>query len=400
MKPYLYIFNHTDVKVWGLTPDERLKRILGDRVTVADSLGSIPPDATVIVVNGEYLIDDRLVKYLADTPGIIVLSPENGVPFCAHVKAVNAQDAVTFLKEADTSTKPPEGVKLKTVDELPVSFNRRLRKHEPPFVFRAESGREAELEDRLFNWSYKGVTDLVTKWLWPRPAQKVVKLCVNLGLRPNHVTLIGFMLVLLACWFFYRGEFWQGLACGWLMTFLDTVDGKLARVTVTSSKFGHYFDHLIDLIHPPFWYLLWGMGLEATGRYGIDTPLSTLMWWLFAAYIAGRLVEGTFKWTLGTFGIFCWKPVDSFFRLITARRNPCMIILTVSLLFGRPDLGLLAVVWWTVLTTGFLLARLVWGLYRKFVKGEKLVSWFSAIDESKRDSSVAIRWFTRKPEKV
>ena len=47
------------------------------------------------------------------------------------------------------------------------------------------------------------------------------------------------------------------------MTFLDTVDGKLARVTVNSSYFGHLFDHAIDLISPPFWYLIWGLGLES-----------------------------------------------------------------------------------------------------------------------------------------
>ncbi len=54
------------------------------------------------------------------------------------------------------------------------------------------------------------------------------------------------------------------------MTFLDTVDGKLAHVTLTSSRFGHIFDHSLDLLHPPFCYLAWGLGLErlALLRYG------------------------------------------------------------------------------------------------------------------------------------
>ena len=37
--------------------------------------------------------------------------------------------------------------------------------------------------------------------------------------------------------------------------------------------------------------------------------------------------------------IHVWRPVDSQFRLITARRNPNMVILVASLLFGRPDSG-------------------------------------------------------------
>ena len=50
---------------------------------------------------------------------------------------------------------------------------------------------------------------------------------------------------------------------GWLMTFLDTVDGKLARVTVTSSRIGDVLDHGLDIIHPPLWYIAWGVGLPA-----------------------------------------------------------------------------------------------------------------------------------------
>ena len=86
--------------------------------------------------------------------------------------------------------------------------------------------------------------------------------------------------------------------------------------------------------------------------------MSHVLWAIFIAYIVGRLVEGVFKRALGVFGIFCWRPLDSYFRLITARRNPNMIFMTLSVPVGRPDLGLLAVALWTVLTTLFLLIRL------------------------------------------
>ena len=45
--------------------------------------------------------------------------------------------------------------------------------------------------------------------------------------------------------------------------------------------------------------------------------------------------------------IHVWRPIDSQFRLITARRNPNMVILVAALLFGRPDVGLELVAWWT-----------------------------------------------------
>jgi phosphatidylglycerophosphate synthase len=249
------------------------------------------------------------------------------------------------------------------------------------------------LERRLFDASYKGVTDLVTKWVWPHPARWAVGQCVRLGLRPNHVTVIGLLLVIIAGFFFVRGWYGWGLLAGWLMTFLDTVDGKLARVTVTSSRFGHYFDHIIDLVHPPIWYILWGVGLGASQLDVIGMSLAAVYWLIVAGYVAGRLVEGVFLAWLGKFGLFCWRPVDSYFRLITARRNPCMIFLTVAALLGRPDAGLAAVTVWTVLTTAFLCMRLVLGLYRQRVDGS-IRSWLKDVNQPEHKGSLAARIFT------
>jgi hypothetical protein len=47
--------------------------------------------------------------------------------------------------------------------------------------------------------------------------------------------------------------------------------------------------------------------------------------------------------------IHIWRPIDTRFREITARRNPNLIILTLSVIFGRPDLGLIAVAVWIVI---------------------------------------------------
>jgi phosphatidylglycerophosphate synthase len=130
------------------------------------------------------------------------------------------------------------------------------------------------------------------------------------------------------------------------MSFLDTVDGKLARVTQTSSRFGNYFDHLIDMLHPPLWWIAWWWGAGAA----LDPQPG---WWnaagiaVFAGYIALRLLEWSF---IATFGvrIHTWRRWDSRFRLISSRRNPNLILLSAATLCGRPDLGLAAVALWTV----------------------------------------------------
>jgi phosphatidylglycerophosphate synthase len=160
--------------------------------------------------------------------------------------------------------------------------------------------------------------------------------------------MIGAAMVFLAFWFFLQGQFALGLIAAWLMTFLDTVDGKLARTTLTSSKWGDIFDHGLDLVHPPFWYVAWGLGLGHTA-YALD---NRTFWIVIAAilggYILQRVMEGiAIKW-LGL-EIHIWRKIDTFFRQITARRNPNLVILTAFALLGRPDWGLIAVAWWTVI---------------------------------------------------
>ncbi|MGD9823098.1 CDP-alcohol phosphatidyltransferase family protein [Desulfobacter sp.] len=399
---FIYFSHKCPVKIWGLTSEERIEKVLKgtDIQRITENLDSLHDNDSVLILRGDYLFDDRLIKYLATTPNI-VLHLENGPQksvVAANIPASLALQALAVIeKKADIGTLP--GVQVQTPATISIAFQEKLRKFELPFVLPITAAGKQDLESRLFDWSYKGITDLVTKWAWPCPAKWVVRCCVHLHIKPNHVTLIGLLLVISAGICFARGQYGWGLLAGWLMTFLDTVDGKLARVTVTSSKFGHYFDHLIDIIHPPIWYILWGLGLGSDQISGMNISLTTLFYSMMIGYIIGRLIEGSFNWFLGgSFGIFCWQPIDAYFRLITARRNPNMIFLTISFLAGRPDLGLLAVTFWTVTTTIFLLGRLTLA-WRARLRTGSLRSWLSEANTPKYEQSLAVRLFARHSSK-
>jgi phosphatidylglycerophosphate synthase len=398
MTLYAHIIEDSPVLHWGLTSRRRIQRVLDSAgvSAIIDDVTSIPPQSgSVILLRGDYLFDDRVVKYLVDSQDVMLeVSKEQGQEIvAASVSSGLAGQAADIIKGFGSDRSIPE-VKTETLETLSISFQKQLLKFEPPFVLPITAENQRSLERRLFDASYKGVTDLVTKWVWPAPARWAVGQCVRLGLRPNHVTIIGLLLVILAGLFFVRGSYGWGLLAGWLMTFLDTVDGKLARVTVTSSRFGHYFDHLIDLVHPPIWYILWGVGLGVDRLEVIGISIAAAGWLIMAGYVAGRLVEGVFLAWLGKFGLFCWRPVDSYFRLITARRNPCMIFLTAGALLGRPDAGLAAVTVWTVATSLFLCLRLGMGLHRRKVDGS-IKSWFLDIDPARSPQPLAVRLFTQ-----
>ena len=323
-----------DVKVWGMTSGARLSRTYS-RLGLTEGVAQT---GATVVLSGAHVFDEAVVRALAARPGVVVVDAE-GAAAAAHVPAKDAEATAAALVTGASVA----GERLNAT-ALAGAYNAALRKREPPILERLTADTVRAVEKRLFQGSYKGVTDLVTKHVWPAPARVVTRWCALAGITPNQVTFASLILVLVTMGLFWIGEFGWGLVCAWAMTFLDTVDGKLARVTLNASPLGNVFDHGIDLIHPPFWWWAWVVGVQAAGP-----PLwqpALVLGVIVGGYVVQRILEGAF---LGAFKVemHAWRPFDSWFRQITARRNPNLILLTAATLFGRPDLGILAVAIWT-----------------------------------------------------
>jgi phosphatidylglycerophosphate synthase len=183
------------------------------------------------------------------------------------------------------------------------------------------------------------------------------------------------VLCVAAFFLFYNGWYWTGVAAGFGFMVLDTVDGKLARCTGQSSYWGNIFDHGLDLIHPPFWWWAWSEGLEAYGRPFERVYELLIVGAIVFGYVAQRVIEGIFVRRFGMH-IHVWRQVDSRFRLITARRNPNMVILVASLVVGRPDLGIELVALWTLVSLIFHAVRLAQANARRD-RGQPVISWLA-----------------------
>ena len=83
--------------------------------------------------------------------------------------------------------------------------------------------------------------------------------------------------------------------------------------------------------------------------------------------------------------------------MMEARRNPNLILLTVSLLAGRPDIGLIAVAVWTVVAALILLVRLATAGYERATTGP-LAPWLQSVGTASADDSLAVRVFVRSLE--
>lgn len=371
------ILGDAPAQVWYDSTADRLRRGLV-RAGVTDFLseGLLPHHAgPVILLRGDAVIDGPLLQALLRTPGAVLLSngDPSGIPLVAHAPSGLAAEAARALRAGEIAALP-SGLRVVTAADLGASYWAALRKREEPYAILVRPERVDRIEWRMFMGTYKGATDLVTKWLWPRPAFHATKLCARLGVTPNQVTFASLLLVIAAFIWFWQGAWGLGLAAAWGMTFLDTVDGKLARITMQSSKWGNAFDHGIDLIHPPFWYWAWAVGLQGGGNAVDDGALLLMLAVIIGGYVLQRAVEGIAIWRLGL-EIHIWRRIDTWFRLVTARRNPNLLLLTLFTAAGRPDLGLAAVGVWTAVCLVLHLVQLGQGLVA--ARGGKLRSWMA-----------------------
>ena len=356
-------------RVFGLDAATRARR-LGDKAGLA-SAAAPQPGRPAVLADMDFAWDPAWLAAIAKRPGSVLMLGQRAV--LAHVPGhMDAAPMVTAMETDAAWT--GDGLDRLDAETAELSYQE-LRKRDRPFVLPLDPAHPEPVERAAYDASYKGVTDALTLYLWRKPAFYLTRWAARAGMTPNQVTLIGAVLCVLAFFLFMRGDYWPGIVAAFGFMVLDTVDGKLARCTGQSSKWGNIFDHGIDLVHPPFWWWAWAEGLNYHGDPFERVYEVLIVLAIVAGYVVQRVIEGIFMRKFGMH-IHVWRPVDSRFRLITARRNPNMVILVGSLIFQRPDMGLELVALWTVVSLIFHAVRLAQANARA-ERGRKLISWLA-----------------------
>jgi CDP-diacylglycerol--glycerol-3-phosphate 3-phosphatidyltransferase/CDP-diacylglycerol--inositol 3-phosphatidyltransferase len=77
----------------------------------------------------------------------------------------------------------------------------------------------------------------------------VADLLLRLGVKPDHVTIVGTLGVCFgALWFFPRGQLFIGVMVVTAFVFSDIMDGYMARKTGQSSTWGAFLDSTLDRV--------------------------------------------------------------------------------------------------------------------------------------------------------
>ena len=365
--PAFLTIGDTDARLFGQPARERAERLAANAgLSIVRELPSAGP---ALLGNLGYAWDPAWLKELARRPGTALV--KDGVPVLVHA-ADGAAARLALAAIREKRALPGDELEVLDADTAQLSYFE-LRKRERPFAMPLAASNSLAVERAYYDAAYKGVTDLLTLYLWRRPAFWLTRWAAMAGLTPNVVTLVGFVFCAAAFWLFWEGHYWAGFASGFVFMVLDTVDGKLARCTGQSSKWGDVLDHGVDLLHPPFWWWAWVHGLGAAGHQIEEVYKGSLLAVIVGTYVLGRIIEGWFKKRFGMH-IHVWRPIDSRFRLVTARRNPNMLILFFALLLGRPDVGIELVALWSVVSLIFHAVRLAQAETLS-ERGGAVVSW-------------------------
>jgi phosphatidylglycerophosphate synthase len=302
------------------------------------------------VLDTHTLIDARLYDFVTAQPRDLAIEDGDAAMAWLADPAVLAPDA-TDLRGALAPALP-----RLTQAEFP-GFIRNLRRTLPFYLLRVTNAEERAKVERFLFWSnYKGSTDFFTKYVYPPLVWVMVRPLARAHVHPNWVTIVSIVLTFAAVPLFGAGHFLAGFLCAYGMSVLDSVDGKLARLTLTDSKLGNVLDHGLDLVHPPFWYCAWAYGVSQ-GDVWSPVFLASLV--MLVLYVIDRLILKIYPTRFGR-GLHTHAPMDGLVRTFISRRNINLPLFTVGYMAGLGAETIYLIVVWQAATCLYHGARTAW----------------------------------------
>ena len=306
-------------------------------------------DTPVLLLPGDLVWDERLLGHLlAKGPGTAIAAA--GGETLAYLRPAQAHalgqhwastgDLAAALDQAELQRSRPADL-----DPYVPS----LRLTMPPYLLRArEESQLPALDHLLYHRTFKGVIDAVARYGYYHLVRWITRQLSRTSLAPNLFTALSIAAIWAAVPCFAAGELGLGVLVAWLGVILDSVDGKLARLTL----------HLSAMPALGLWYL--GLGWHCSGgNLFKDTPLALATWVLVGAFVLDKVVSGTFKKRQRK-EIFDYRPVDAAFHLIAARRNISLLQLSVGVALDQAHLALVLMSAWMVCTLLFHAGRWLW----------------------------------------
>src|SRR5690348_7541859 len=157
------------------------------------------PGRAMLLASMRFAWDPAWLKAMRSRPGTVLTL--SGEPVMIHVPVGgNLAGAARGLEDHQI---------VEGYEELPAETTElnyaELRKRERPFVMLLDPEDPEAVERAAYDAAYKGVTDVLTLYLWRKPAFYLTRWAAQAKISPNLVTLVGAILCALAFVLFWKG---------------------------------------------------------------------------------------------------------------------------------------------------------------------------------------------------
>ncbi|MDA0333945.1 MAG: CDP-alcohol phosphatidyltransferase family protein [bacterium] len=284
---------------------------------------------SVLLCAGDVVHDDRVLAHLlAVGPGHVVVGEHAAA---AHLSAASLQAHLAAGPQAEVAALP--GVATVPLQALG-HYVPDLRLTMVPFLERISNAEDLRRVDHLlFHRTFKGVIDAVARYGYYHFVRCITRWLSRTTVSPNLLTLLSIVSVWAAIPCFATGQLGWGVLSAWLGVILDSVDGKLARLTINLSDAMGRLEHAAAMPGLGLWFVALGWHLT-DGRLLSGNPMSVACWVLVGTFLADKILTGAFRRVFG-YELFDARPLDAAFHLLAARRNIHLLLLTVGVVLAR-----------------------------------------------------------------
>jgi phosphatidylglycerophosphate synthase len=285
-----------------------------------------------IVVAADLLVDERLLAWLSVQTADVMLSSSRGA---------QPETAARLRRESlDAPSAEAARIKVVAADSLPAYWES-MHGEVPIHLRRIASERDAEDGWRiLLDYIQRRTLELPARYFDPFFENLIVRRLAPTAITANQVTLITTVLGFAVAGLYLTGWLRLGVLLAIFVEVLDGVDGKLARITRTTSKAGEY-EHILDFFYENSWWLALGRFLSRHGSPSAWTAAILMVAFDLTDNIVYSIAD--VKWHRSVDNA---TPFLSRFRLIAGRRNIYTWIFLPGFFLGAPAFSFyLAVAW-------------------------------------------------------
>lgn len=324
----------------------------------------------LILLEGGGIYDERIVSTLISSgKAIWITDGECDVPLAARLGAEHIQAILSSSTQLIETLRQISAVgKIKQFEIRAMdNYVRFLRRSVVPMLLKL--GPDSELrtiENIMYTNSFKGTMEFVAVYGYRIPVRELTRLAAKTPITPNLVTAAAQICSFGAIPFLAFGWLWTGLLMTAGFIIFDSLDGKLARMTIRLSKVADRFDHLTSTPTRSAWYLAIGWYLM-NGNLFSGVGLFGLLYGVmpYADKFTGIIFNAKFGRSP-----LDYTPLDARVHLFTVRKNDIFLML-IGQAFGFFETTFVIASVWALFTW-------LWHFYR-FI-------WFSFVSGIQKDT--------------